>query len=66
MFLIYAYLYNMFSFILCVFVYAITWFNKKMILVNKFIQHKYVNDPCCEIKYLDLHPSLDFFNFIFS
>jgi hypothetical protein len=38
---------------------------KKIILINKFSKHNQVNVPSFDIKYLDLHPSLDFSSFIF-
>ena len=31
-----------------------------MILIQKFIKHNYLNDLYCNIKYLDLHLSLNF------
>jgi len=37
-----------------------------LIVIKKFIRHKQVNISFCEIKYLDLHPSLNFFNFSIS
>jgi len=49
-----------------VFIFIIIWFNKKIILVNKFIKHSEVNGLRCKIKYLDLYIFLDFSSFIFS
>jgi hypothetical protein len=37
----------------------------KLILINNFVKHNRVNDPCCDIKYLDLHLSLNLSNYIF-
>jgi len=44
----------------------IIWFNKKLILIKKISKHNRVNIPCCGIKYIDLHLSLNFSNFAFS
>jgi hypothetical protein len=61
--------YYFFSFILfysinlmCVSIFIIIWLNKK---INKFSKHNRVNITSCEIKYLDIYLSLDFFNFYF-
>jgi hypothetical protein len=35
--------------------------NKNLIQINRVIEYNHVNDPCCEIKYLNLHMSLVFF-----
>jgi hypothetical protein len=45
--------------------YVGVYFYFKLILINKIIKHKQVNDPYYDIKYLDLYLSLNFFNFIF-
>ena len=37
----------------------------KLILIKKIIKHNQVNDSYCDIKYLDLHLSLSFFNYFF-
>jgi len=37
-----------------------------LILMNRFSGYKWVNISFCEIKYLDLHLSLNFFSFSFS
>ena len=52
--------------LICVSISIIIWLNKKIILINKFSKHNHVNVPSCEIKYLDLHMSFIFSNFIFS
>ena len=52
--------------ILCVFISTIIWLNKKFILINKVNQHNWVNSPYYDIKYLDLHPTLDFSKYVFS
>jgi hypothetical protein len=35
--------------------------NKNLIQINRVIEYNHVNDPCCEIKYLDLHMFFVFF-----
>jgi hypothetical protein len=34
-----------------------------LIFINKFIKHNHINDPYYDIKYPDLYPSLNFFQF---
>jgi hypothetical protein len=41
------------------------FFYYKFILIEEFIKHNQVNYPCCDFRYLDLHFSLGFLNFIF-
>jgi hypothetical protein len=38
----------------------------KIILTNKIMKHNWTNDLYCEIKYLNLHLFLNFFQFSFS
>ena len=61
-FLIYATLHN-------IFFYSINFmcvnFYYKFILINKFIKHNQINDPCCNIKYIDLYLCLSFSSFVF-
>ena len=40
-------------------------FYYKFILIEEFIKHDHVNYPCCDVRYLDLHFSLGYLNFIF-
>jgi hypothetical protein len=64
-----------FSYVPCInFLFYFILFNKfyvcfnfcyKLILINNFVKHNRVNDPCCDIKYLDLHLSLNLSNYIF-
>jgi hypothetical protein len=51
--------------LICVFIFIIVWLNKKIILINKFNKYNRINILSCVIKYLDLHLSFNFFNFIF-
>ena len=51
--------------LICVSISIIICLNKEIILINKFSKHNRVNVSSFEIKYLDLHPSLDFSSFIF-
>jgi hypothetical protein len=39
--------------------------NKKIIFINKFRKHNWINISVYKIKYLDVHLSVSFFNFIF-
>jgi len=57
--------YYFFPFILFNKSYVCVDFYYKLILVNKFIEHNQVNNPYCNIKYLDLHLALNFFNYVF-
>jgi len=50
---------------LCVSISIIIYL-KKMILIDKVIEHNQVNDLCCYIKYLDLRLSLEFSSYVFS
>ena len=36
-------------------------FYYKLILINKFTKHNWVNNLCCDIKYFDLYLSLNVF-----
>jgi hypothetical protein len=47
-------------------IFIIIWLNKKIILINKFSKHNWINISSWEIKYFNPNLSLDFFNFIFS
>ena len=37
-----------------------------LIFINKFMKHNHVNDSYCNIKYIDLYLSLNFFSFSFG
>jgi hypothetical protein len=52
--------------LICISIFIIICLNKKIILINKFSKHNRVNVPSSEIKYLDLHLSLNFSTFIFK
>ena len=45
--------------------YVCVNFYYKFILINKFIKHNQINDPCCNIKYIDLYLCLSFSSFVF-
>jgi hypothetical protein len=65
-FVICATLHNIFfPFILFNKIHMFVNFYYKLILINKFIKHNRVNDPCCAIKYLDLYLAFNYCNFIF-
>jgi hypothetical protein len=64
-FLFFLFLFYSINFI-CMFISNIILLNKNLIQINRVIEYNHVNDPCCEIKYLDLYMSLVFFKFIFS
>jgi hypothetical protein len=49
-----------FFFILFNKLYVCVDFYYKLILINKFIKHNWVNDSGCDIKYLNLYLSLIF------
>jgi hypothetical protein len=51
---------------MCVSISTIVWLDKKIHLINKVIEYNWVNIPCYEIKYLDLHSPLDFSRYVFN
>ena len=65
MFLICIVLNYIFSFILLNKFYVCVDFYYKLILINKFIKYNKFNDPCCDIKYIDIYLSLNFSKYIF-
>ena len=69
-FLICVALHNFFLFysinLTSVSIFIIIWLNEKNILINKFSKHNRVNVSSCEMKYFNLHLSLNFFKFIFE
>jgi len=60
MFFIYATLYriSVLSFYSIIFMYIDFYY--KLIFINKFIKHNQINEPYCNIKYLDLFCPLIF------
>jgi hypothetical protein len=48
------------------FIFDIISLNKKIILINKIIEHNWINGPYDDIKYIDLHSPFDFFIQVFS
>lgn len=50
----------------CMFIFDIISLNKKIILINKIIEHNWINRPYDDIKYIDLHSPFDFFIQVFS
>jgi hypothetical protein len=69
-FLICVALHNFFLFysinLTSVSIFIIIWLNEKNILINKFSKHNRVNVSSCEIKYFNLHLSLNLSKFIFE
>jgi len=57
----FSYLINL----ICVSISIIVCLNKKVTLINKFSKHNRINIPSFNIKYLNLHLSLDFSSSIF-
>ena len=51
---------------MCVSNYTIIWLNKKLTLINRVIEYNKVNDPYCEIKYLNILSPPNFFKYVFS
>jgi len=60
LFLIYAFLHNIFFLLFYSMNFICVDFNYKLILTSKFIIHIQVNEQCCDIKYFNSYWSLKF------
>jgi len=48
---------------MCISIFIIIWFNKKLILIKKSSKENQINIMSCEIKYFDIYLSLKFYKF---